>query len=70
MEPLIGHLKNEGRLGRNYLKGTLGDKLNALLVAAGYNFRLILKWLRQILFFIWITYPTLFYPNKMIFRYL
>lgn len=47
VEPLIGHLKNEGHLGRNYLKGTQGDKLNVLLTAAGYNFRLLLKWLRH-----------------------
>jgi IS5 family transposase len=46
VEPLIGHLKNEGRMGRNYLKGKLGDSMNALLVCAGYNFKLILRWLR------------------------
>ena len=46
VEPLIGHLKNEGRLGRNYLHGKVGDQINALMVSAGYNFRLILKWLR------------------------
>lgn len=47
VEPLIGHLKNEGHLGRNYLKGIEGDKINVLLTAAGYNFRLLLKWLRR-----------------------
>lgn len=49
VEPLIGHLKNDGRLGRNYLHGILGDKLNVLMVSAGYNFKLILKWLK----FLW-----------------
>lgn len=48
IEPVIGHMKNEGRLGRNYLKGIMGDKLNVLLVAAGYNFKIILRWLRKI----------------------
>lgn len=52
VEPLIGHLKNEGRLGRNYLSGVEGDKINALMVCAGYNFKLILRWLRILLFFI------------------
>ena len=47
VEPLIGHLKNEGHLGRNYLKGAQGDRLNALLTAAGYNFRLLLRWLKR-----------------------
>lgn len=48
VEPVIGHLKNEGRLGRNYLQGALGDRMNTALVAAGYNFKLILRWLRDI----------------------
>ena len=33
----------EGRLGRNLLRGLLGDKVNALMAAIGYNLRLILK---------------------------
>lgn len=43
IEPHIGHMKNDGKLGRNYLKGVLGDKLNALLTAVGHNLRLILN---------------------------
>ena len=31
IEPIIGHLKSDGLLGRNYLKGTLGDQMNVLL---------------------------------------
>ena len=50
VEPIIGHLKSDGHLGRNYLKGQLGDKQNALLTAAGYNFRLLLKWFRLLYF--------------------
>lgn len=46
IEPVIGHMKNDGHLGRNYLKGYLGDQVNAVLSAVGYNFRLILNWLR------------------------
>jgi IS5 family transposase len=46
IEPLIGHLKQEGHLGRCYLKGHVGDAANAILTAAGYNFRRILAWLR------------------------
>ena len=52
VEAVIGHLKNDGRLGRNYLKGRDGDKTNAILAGAGYNYRLVLKWLR--LLFAWI----------------
>ena len=43
IEPHIGHMKNEGKLGRNYLKGRLGDCLNAVLCAIGHNMKLILR---------------------------
>ncbi len=45
VEPVIGHLKNEHRMGRNHLIGSAGDAINAVLAAVGYNFRLLLKWL-------------------------
>ena len=47
IEPIIGHLKTEGWLGRNHLKGTEGDSMNALLSCAGHNLQLILKRLRD-----------------------
>ena len=37
VEPVIGHVKAEHRMGRNYLKGRDGDRINAVLAAAGYN---------------------------------
>ena len=43
IEPMIGHAKTDGRLGRNYLLGQIGDGINALLAAAGHNMRLILN---------------------------
>jgi IS5 family transposase len=49
IEPIIGHIKNEHRMGRNYLAGTQGDAINAVLAAAGYNFRQLLNWLRLLL---------------------
>ena len=52
VEPVIGHIKNDHRMDRNYLAGTQGDAINAILAAAGYNFRLLLKWLRLLLRFI------------------
>lgn len=36
-------------MGRNYLKGREGDRANAVLAAAGYNFRRLAKWLRLFL---------------------
>jgi IS5 family transposase len=49
VEPVIGHLKAEHRMGRNYLKGRDGDRNNAVLAAAGYNFALLLRWLARLL---------------------
>ena len=45
VEPVIGHAKSYRRMGRNFLKGVQGDAANAVLAAAGYNFRRILAWL-------------------------
>jgi len=53
VEPVIGHIKNEHRMDRNYLAHEQGDAINPILAAAGYNFRLILKWIRLLLFLIW-----------------
>ena len=36
VEPVIGHMKAEHRMGRNYLKGRDGDRCNAVLAAADY----------------------------------
>ena len=49
IEPIIGHMKQDGRLGRNYLLGSIGDALNAILCGVGYNLRLIRNWLRYLL---------------------
>ncbi|MDP1755143.1 MAG: transposase, partial [Methylotenera sp.] len=46
IEPAIGHMKNDGRLGRNWLKGELGDALHAMLCGAGHNLRMILRAIR------------------------
>ena len=53
IEPIIGHLKSDGLLGRNYLKGTLGDQMNVLLCCAEHNLRLILKRLRYFCLDFW-----------------
>jgi transposase, IS5 family len=42
VEPVIGHLKNEHRMGRNHLAHSTGDAINAVLTAVGYNFRRLL----------------------------
>ena len=49
IEAAIGHMKTDGHLGRNFLKGRHGDQANAVLTAVGYNLHLILNWLRALL---------------------
>jgi IS5 family transposase len=49
VEPVIGHTKEEHRMGRNYLAGRHGDANNAVLAAAGYNFRRLIRWLSDFL---------------------
>lgn len=49
VEPEIGHMKADGLLGRNFLKGMQGDAMNAILCGAGHNLRKILARLRALL---------------------
>jgi IS5 family transposase len=49
IEPVIGHMKSDGHLGRNFLLGTEGDATNLVLAAAGHNLRLLRAWLARLL---------------------
>jgi transposase, IS5 family len=49
VEPVIGHLKDDHRMGRNYLWHSSGDATNAILAAVGYNFRRLIRWLSLLL---------------------
>jgi transposase, IS5 family len=49
VEPMIGHMKADGLLGRNWLKGPLGDAMHAVLCGAGHNLRMLLAHLRVLL---------------------
>jgi IS5 family transposase len=49
VEPVIGHLKAEHRMDRNYLAFREGDANNAILAAVGYNFRRLIRWLSILL---------------------
>jgi IS5 family transposase len=47
---VIGHMKQDNRMDRNYLKGTDGDKKNAILAACGFNLRKLLRAILWLLF--------------------
>jgi Transposase DDE domain. len=65
IEPVIGHLKSDFRLARNYLKGAVGDVMNLLLAATAFNLR---KWMRGLpvcLFFAFLSVLRVNYADCM-----
>ena len=62
IEPVIGHLKFEHRLGRNFLSGIAGDIHNALLAGIAFNFRKLVRWFRSLFVFYCLV---LFRPRPM-----
>jgi len=65
IEPVIGHMKNDGRLGRNFLKGAVGDAMNALLCAAGRNLRKILRQLALLCSYFGVDFYRLMIRNTI-----
>ena len=64
IEPIIGHLKSDFRLSRNFLKGVLGDEINLLMAATAWNLK---KWLTTFfaLIFYWVNVRnTVFISSK------
>lgn len=57
IEPIIGHLKQDHRVARNFLKGQTGDSINFMMAAAGFNFRKLMKKLKKDIF--WLYFETL-----------
>lgn len=47
IEPVIGHLKNDYRMARNYLKGFIGDQINLLMAACAWNLK---KWVNNFIY--------------------
>ena len=66
IEPIIGHLKSDRRLGRNFYKGVVGDNINIMLAAAAFNFkRMMNKWKSSFLSFFQMFYYSIM---KLIFN--
>mgnify|MGYP007017146369 CR=1 FL=1 len=69
--PVIGHLKSDHRLDRNFLKGFNGDQINLLMAAAAFNFK---KWMRAVNFWlqnisrIFLLITVLVFPRILIHR--
>ncbi|MDI9319824.1 MAG: IS5 family transposase [Phycisphaerales bacterium] len=64
IEPVIGHLKTDHRLSRNFYKGIKGDEMNLLLSAAAFNFkRMMNKWKQ---FFLCLIQNLIFYLQNLL----
>ena len=57
IEPVIGHMKSDGRLGRDFLAGAGGDATDLVLAAAGHHLRLLRAWLAWLSAFL-LSLPT------------
>jgi len=62
IEPIIGHVKHDHRMIRNYLKGAMGNELNLLLAATGFNLKKRLNQIKEQIIF-W--YKVFFYPYNI-----
>jgi Transposase DDE domain len=63
VEPVIGHIKSDHRMDRNFLIGSHGDAANAVLAAVGYNFRRLVAWLKRLLCVLLMVFVTVG-PNR------
>jgi len=60
IEPVIGHLKTDFRMGQNYLKGAKSPQINAMLAATGWNLKKLMKKLKQELLWPYFTWNKIF----------
>lgn len=65
IEPIIGHLKQDHRMNRNYLLDEEGDKLNTILAAAGFNLRKMLQRLKTEAQYIYVLIWNYIVTNKL-----
>ena len=70
IEPMIGHLKSDHRMNRNFYKGIKGDSINVMLSAAAYNFkRMMRKWKSSFYYFFYNHFilPVISFFNQAIY---
>jgi len=63
IEPVIGHLKSDFRMARNYLKGSLGDAINLLMAATAFN---LTKWMRLVALCLFFALCGFFSPKRIV----
>lgn len=66
IEPVIGHLKTDFRMGQNYLHGSESPQINAFLAAAGWNFKKMINRLEKAIHFIFNSiFYFIFWKDKL-----
>jgi len=63
IEPVIGHLKSDHRAARNFLKGQMGDSINFMMAAAGFNFKKLMVKLKQTVLWLYSYLKNMFDPE-------
>jgi len=63
VEPVISHVKHDCRMIKNYLKGSVGDDINAFLAAAGFNLRELLNKIKEEI--LWLIFNVYKWPNQL-----
>lgn len=63
IEPIIGHLKQDHRLVRNFYKGDFGDAINVMLAAAAFNFKRMMNKYKQKIAYIWLKIKAILFLN-------
>ncbi len=69
VEPVIGHVKHDCRMARNYLKVTIGNDINANLAAAGFNFKGLLKKIKEEILWPLFLFQKLILNQKLIYSF-
>lgn len=69
IEPIIGHLKQDHRVARNYLKGQVGDSINFMMAAAGFNFRKLMIKLKEKALWLFIKLKEIVFMDNLILYY-
>ncbi len=69
IEPIIGHLKKDHRVARNYLKGQMGDSINFMMAAAGFNFRKLMVKLKEKVLWFFFKIEEIYFIENLILLY-
>ena len=65
IEPIIGHLKTDFRLAKNYFMGETGPQINALLAATAWNMKKMMELLKQKIIFLSYKIQIMLFSNPV-----